>query len=1295
MKLRIKNIIRKVSIPAFATLACFISAIPAPAQSIRPDYIDWGVKGTDFPAALQNWEKGMKWSDDDNFFISRVRPHSRFRNTASQVNPLLDESVDKKLIFWVPVNNETFNALPDGVFDSEVFPMWAYITHYGNWSAPLARIPAGFTDVAHKNGVAVSPLAPVPYGNISKNWENALSTLGSTTPQKLADFLAYYGLDGIGYNSEFSTSNPSIITSLSDLHARTLKILKNDYNNPLAEFIWYDGTNNKGQITFDRGLNVNNASIWGNQRRICSSLFFNYNWNKESLLKSSVEYADGYGRTPLDLYCGINMQGREPKNKTSIWPLLAQYPLSIGLWGAHSQNMFFESRSECGAAPETNQRTYLNRVIRWFTGATANPVNTPELNNSLIYSTDNQDFFGMSKMMSARSALKWELSDEPFVTFFNLGNGRFFNFRGIRCHDSEWYNIGMQDYMPTWMWWFSSNFLGRDPKDIPADALKAEFVWDDAYMGGSSLRIAGSSPSEYLHLFKTEYTLLPGDIITLRYKVIDGNADMTLALSFKESENQAVEGATLKALSSDYIPDGMWVTKQFVVGKELTLPSRPLSVIALRFDNASSLDLRLGEFSIIRPDAMKSIVATPVIESSRLLAARHGAADGKIIFNMPNDKGDDLCYNLDVNVSLFRLYAQQEGESPVTMGMTPSWAGLLFSIPCKDNGKGRIRLGVSALTPDFSSESQIAWGDWHEIEPLYQVSDEIRISRSPLAPGEAFSIAYTDPAHPAADWEITDADGNLIAQSNGTTKITLPEGISEEGLYNLLLNGIEYKDNGRQPASRKFTGLIQIADPQSGRTPEILQVSQQLFSDSEISRKGSVIIPSEDTDGESIEYPYNEVVRLSYKADLGEGTSSRGVHVAQNPVGFRWDDTGLDPDSPFSISLWFRPDEFKGSRVHLLNIRDMSDQWVRNNFGWFWHTLNEDGTSDEFSLRTLLNGTANYKFDNLRFIPGTWYHLTYVFDNRGEEGILPRFYVNGEEQKVTSWTLNGRQQTGPADFFGDYPDDWRKDNVVAFGGYVHKKGSVDAFVDNFMLWDKALTEQEVKTAMSAVVPSNLPDGLAGYFDFDDEPDSDGLFPNKGSLQFKAGMHTYISTEAEGQASFRWKQPLFSPGSPYLPGDRMEIMTDITWITPGAKVINRIDETDGGSILLAYPDLDLKERMKPFGFPVLLTLANQYGSDSHNFNISLDPSGVTLTESTPAAIKAFPNPFEHFIDVIAPQAGDYRLTLLTTDGRRLLINNFTAEEGSSMRIYPEVNAGLYLLTIEKDNQLLSTQRLIRR
>ena len=318
----------------------------AAAQQLRPEYVDWGTRGTGFPAALCDWQKGQKWSPDDNFFISRVRPKVRFRNVATQVNPSFTEENDKKLIFWVPINSPEYNALPDGAFDREVFPMWSYITHYGNWSTTLVRMPGNFMDVAHKNGVPVSVVASVPWGNISAEWEAALKKMLEAGPEKMADFLEYYGVDGLGYNSEFQ-GDSIMVQNLGRYHASLVKLLKESGRMPLHENIWYDGTNEKGKISFDRGLGTHNDDLWGYGDSIKTSLFFNYNWNNTVLLDRTVEHAQKLGRSPLDLYAGMNMQGGEPKSGER-WPMLARYPLYIGLWGAHSENMFFESRAEKG-----------------------------------------------------------------------------------------------------------------------------------------------------------------------------------------------------------------------------------------------------------------------------------------------------------------------------------------------------------------------------------------------------------------------------------------------------------------------------------------------------------------------------------------------------------------------------------------------------------------------------------------------------------------------------------------------------------------------------------------------------------------------------------------------------------------------------------------------------------------------------------------------------------------------------------------------------------------------------------
>ncbi len=1235
-------------------------ALSASAQEYKEGYVDWGFGGTEFGTTVTNWKKGTPITEDDNFFISRVKPRKRFRNANTQVRPNLNESNDKKLLFWVPINGTKNNALPDGIYDSEVFNMWSYITHYGNWTAPLGRVPGNFLDVAHKNGVAVSGVAGIPYGSLYQfpDWESCLETMVDAGAQKVADFHHYYGVDGMGYNSEFG-GGYYIQSLLMPFHVEVNKIQKQ--RNPLFENVWYDGTNDNGQITFDQGLGSHNDQTFGHAGEEAANLFLNYNWNRSSLLSSSVSYANSIGRNPLDLYAGVNMQGAEPGSNN--WPLLKDYPISIGLWGAHSENMFWESRGEKGSEPEVKQRTYQLRTERWFTGGTRNPANCPAVTNSMKYHADNVTYHGMSSFMTARSAMKWHLREEPLVTYFNLGNGKYFNWNGVRQHDKEWYNIGSQDYLPTWRWWFTKSLLGTD---VVANGLNAEFTWDEAYVGGSSARIYGSTSSEYLHLFKTEYALKAGDVVTFRYKLKKGTADVKLVFTALGNEKVAL-GNYAVVTAADEADEDVWVERQFTVGDELA--DKTVALVALQFENAKDMDLYLGEFSIVRGTAFTP--AAPVIAKTSLLSNSKYGVDGKVVFNMTNNKpAGEPCYNLDVKTAFFKIYAQQEGQQPVLMGFTTSWAALAYNIPMNLKSADRVRIGVSAVALDHKSESEIAWGSYMDA-PAYVYDDNIQCNKNTIKPNESFEMSYIDPRHESATWKLVSvASGAEVFSGEGHT-VTC-EGLTETGSYDLHLTGVVRDEDGNtSTTTRTFGSFVQITSEGVGALPQIYTLTA---NDKEA----------------DINVVTGEEIALAYTGRPADGAGSQGVDLKEKRFGVRAGDLGLEGKKDFSVSFWLKINKLAAGETQLLAVAYKLDAWPKTDWGWLWSNVDETGAITSFTWRgtdRTNNNELRYKYDNTKLPIGNWVHIAYTFDYDESGKFQGEFYVNGVKQERTRWN---RQADGDKYYKTDpgYQSDVYEitaNQVISVGGPAHSRAGIDGTIDNFTIWNKALTADEVKTSMGDLQNYNLPASVLAFWGLEKEAAADYTFGAAGIKEgVKAGCHDYAATGAEGQGVFSWVESEYTSGCPFISGTAYPVTTLPTWKAKKGVVTEVTGNGEAGAAKLTYA--------KAGDYEVTLTLANSLGQDQKTFSVIKVGIPEGIENAAGAELNAYTVDSQLFVELA--EAGNYCINVYNAAGKlaATTAQQFNAGAKAQLTLHQK---GVYVLNVEKDGKVVRTVKLLRK
>lgn len=1223
----------------------------------RGSYITFGPAGTEFAEPFLNWQKGQKWSEDDNFFISRVKPKTRFRNAATQVNRTFDETNDKKLIYWVPNGKSPNFSFQIPSFDGDVFSMWSYVTHFGNWNCPFMRCPGAFLDIAHKNGVGVSTLASIPYGTLNFNWAVALRSLIDQGSDKMVEYLHQYGIDGLSYNSEFNVTGAlpdgvekrTFVKEIANYNAEVME--KSLKYSPDFTNIWYDGTCYTGTIQFDFGLDTHNFGTFGYAEKPVSSLFLNYNWNRQWLIDKTLQNAEKLGRSPLDIYCGFNMQGLEPSMRSATWTLLKDAPLSIGLWGEHSESIMFQGRGERGFSDAAKQQTYLTRTERFFTGGTRNPVNTPEISDEWHCHADNVNFFGMSKFMSARSALCWDLSEEPFITAFNLGNGKFMNWRGTAANSKPWTNISVQDYLPTWRFWFASKFMGNEPKDVPFRSLDANFVWNDAWTGGSLLNISGSASEEYLHLFKTAFDLKDGDVITLRYRLKNGNTRMNLVFSTEGNEDVAIETPVQPVKN----PDDSWRTVTYVVGKDLpALSGKTLAMVALRFQWANDLDLNLGEFSIVRPGATATVPSTPVIEKAEVLAYNQKGVDGKIIFNMPFTKADnEPVYNLDVKTSLFKIYSQANDETPVLEAITTSWASLIYDAAMPSSTGNKIRFGVSAVSLDLLSESEIAWSDYMECDDLYSISDNIAIDVEEIAKDEPFSVSFTDPRHASAFWKVTDIDGNTIASAENTTTLSFEKGIAKTGIYNLMI-----ADNAAMENCQTYNGYIQILDPASARTPQILTLLAERPADAtEIDENCFGLT------GEEFNY--------SYTGRRADGVRSRGLLVNGDAFGTWAEELGIKGKNSFTISVWIRPNTTDKS-FQIFSIKDKSDKWANNTWGWMWQTYDPATKSINTSFKGN-QSNLSMRFDNVALQPMAWTHLTmsFKFDNNGR--LTHTMAINGKQVECKDYTYGDASGEGAPNPTGDLYN-WREGNIIAIGGPLHTTPGFEGTIDEFCFYDSAMTPEEMEKAYRKSIGADIADVMtpAVYFSFDKESTGYNFVNEANARNCNAGTLRYEPALVEGTGTLVWLEPVFGAGAPFTTSDR-KVKTEAEWILLNGNVEKKYVSDLLGNANIAFAATGV--------YNIRLRLYNECGEDVRDygfFNIAQGVAVGNISEDKSEGAKLRIEGETLFIAV--SEEGPANVRIYTTDGRMVCNETIADAFSTPAALRFDYPAGIYLLHV---------------
>ena len=1243
--------------------------------------------------------KSGTWEDEE-FFTSRVKLRPLISNTATQIDESLIGSRDKKLLFWVPCGVSTgyfqTGSLPNGVFDSEVFSTWSYVTHYGNWTSPYGWVPGGFADAAHKHGVLVSGVASIPWAASSGDWHTCMAGMANIATsdggvEKVGKFLRYHGVDGLGYNSEFS-SGGSFMPGLRTLHGGLVKYMKEKgqagFENP-----WYGITTDAGSISYGEGLLSSYYQNFGYSDEPRTIFFTNYNWNSSTYFSADKAAFEATKRDTRDLYMGMNMQGG--CKSTTEWLAHAEggqaQDYSIGLWGEHSKNMLFPARVSAGGSDILKQQGYQKVLEQWFTNGKRNPAYRMEIDQSGSLGVSDV-FQGMSRFMNARSAYGWNLADEPFITYFSLGNGNCYRLNGDVAYSSEWYNIGMQDYTPTWRWWWSTKMLGKDEADIPANSMSAEFSWDDAWNGGSSLKISGSTAAgetQYLHLFKTQFNVKNNDIITIRYKILKGNGDINFVYSKVGSETTEVtpDRTSIHKVGKDFFYDE-WNVVEFKVASRgsAALSAGDWALLGLKFANAQNLEVLIGEMSIKR--GTSNTPQMPEIRTAKILSDVVSGFDAKLIWSMPNSAAaGDPVYNTDVNTSYYELWAQVQGDEPQFMGATTSWAGLMFKIKNPKHGN-RVRLGVQAVSLDHKSKSGISWTSDYLTAPAHEVSEEVAIDKTCIKPGEEFRIWFVDELHENATLSLYNTKGEKVASNNGASR-ELVATLNEVGAYDLVAN------EGAATETR-YSCYAQVSDFSVGRLPEI----------------ETLTFNGENAETADVTFGVGTEFKAGYTGRSADGSGSRAIANDYKVFGCPVKELKLGENKSFSVSYWVRPTFYPATgQLNMFGIEDRTGTWPENNWGFFWSEVNSDGSVSAFTKRGNSANTAEYQYDyaSTTAIPvGAWTHVTIVFDYDSSNALLMKLYLNGVYQVPTRTGMGG--------------DNKSEDNVIdgipvrgpnrstmrdgmwmhIYGGRGSAPGSPNASLDDVIIWDGAVDETDIAKAMVGLDAENLPSNVKAYWDFEDEPQDNitetrlvngkaatvvhnGRFMSKGQIKDAPfGVFDLLKSTLEGQSVQTNVSPLYDAGCPYVKGTGFKVETKPSWSTRQATISNANGNDTEGEATVVYGAPGTKT--------LTLTLENSWGKDVKSYP-EIDFTAIDGVAADAAdGIEAYT--INKTLFVKFAEEGNYEVNVYNMSGMLVGRDARNINAGEVMHITIG-QAGVYVIQIQKDGKEVRSLKVVNK
>lgn len=650
--------------------------------------------GRKYPTAAEFEAVGILPSD-----IAFIRSHVRKAQILDRADRLISDTYEKRDLWMnIPTSMGKGGSVghPSNYFADDVFSMWNYTNLFGSWNHSFFTAPGAWVDAAHKNGTNIMSGIKFfeSWGTTSSEWNNVISAKNPDGSFKyvkpLINCLMFFGSDGINYNWEDAGyGDESTIAFNKALHKE-------------AAACGFDNFQ-LGLYTSASGLTSGNVnSLFGNEEGRTAHTMLNYASSDFSYqMAASVNAAEAAMGTSEGLYAGVWIVSMDRR-----WNSLNtgnSKRCGLCLWGEHSSSRFWSYNT--GADAYIAQSNYQALLERGFSGGNRNPLNRPAISNTgNKWEADGDTpalstFAGLATWIPERSAIQGNL---PFATYFNLGNGDRYNYKGKKTA-GPWYNMANQDRVPTYRW-----LVAEQGTQTASAKIQPEFSHDDAYTGGSCLKLTGkgTSTGTDIVLFKT----------SLAVNTSGAYANVAVK-SGKEGSNATNLYVILKK------KDGAWL--EFPVGettgknweeKKIDLSSLSqgdvIERIGLRVkDSDANYKLYVGKLEIndnvkTTPSNVKDVIVEVKEETKTSLSV-------KVNWNVAKaavDRADwDLLFNDEADIDHFEILYKNGGEGKVSeIARTTQWAAYVGDITFESVDDEPF-IGVRAVSTDLKTYSPVEW----------------------------------------------------------------------------------------------------------------------------------------------------------------------------------------------------------------------------------------------------------------------------------------------------------------------------------------------------------------------------------------------------------------------------------------------------------------------------------------------------------------------------------------------------------------------------------------------------------